>query len=93
MSLKNLSAEIKIPKFLKDKLLNNKINQIYKRFEKDLNINEDFVVGVSGGPDSLALSFLTKIYAIKKRLKPRFFIVDHRLRIDSSKEAKFVKNF
>ena len=91
MSLKNLSAEIKIPKFLKDKLLNNKINQIYKRFEKDLNINEDFVVGVSGGPDSLALSFLTKIYAIKKRLKPRFFIVDHRLRIDSSKEAKFVK--
>ena len=91
MSLKNLSAEIKIPKFLKDKLFNNKINQIYKRFEKDLNINEDFVVGVSGGPDSLALSFLTKIYAIKKRLKPRFFIVDHRLRIDSSKEAKFVK--
>ncbi len=91
MSLKNLSAEIKIPKFFKDKLFNNKINQIYKRFEKDLNINEDFVVGVSGGPDSLALSFLTKIYAIKKRLKPRFFIVDHRLRIDSSKEAKFVK--
>ena len=91
MSLKNLSAEIKIPKFLKDKLFNNKINQIYKKFEKGLNINDDFAVGVSGGPDSLALSFLTKIYAIKKRLKPRFFIVDHRLRIDSSKEAKFVK--
>ena len=91
MSLKNLSAEIKIPKFLKDKLLNNKINQIYKKFEKGLNINDDFAVGVSGGPDSLALSFLTKIYAIKKRLKPRFFIVDHRLRVDSSKEAKFVK--
>ena len=72
MSLKNLSAEIKIPKFLKDKLLNNKINQIYKRFEKDLNINEDFVVGVSGGPDSLALSFLTKIYAIKKDLNLDF---------------------
>ena len=72
MSLKNLSAEIKIPKFLKDKLFNNKINQIYKRFEKDLNINEDFVVGVSGGPDSLALSFLTKIYAIKKDLNLDF---------------------
>ena len=64
--------EIKIPKFLKDKLLNNKINQIYKRFEKDLNINEDFVVGVSGGPDSLALSFLTKIYIIKKDLNLDF---------------------
>ena len=91
MSLKNLSAKIKIPKILKKKLLNTKISQIYKKFEKGLNINGDFVVGVSGGPDSLALSFLTKIYAIKKRLKPRFFIVDHRLRIGSSKEAKLVK--
>ena len=34
---------------------------------------KSLVVGVSGGPDSLALSFLTKIYAIKKRLI--FFII------------------
>ena len=33
MSHKNLSAKIKIPKFLKDKLNNKKINQIYKKFE------------------------------------------------------------
>ena len=64
MSLKNLSAKIKIPKLLKNKLKNNKINQIYKRFEKTLNIDENYIVAVSGGPDSLALAFLAKIYAL-----------------------------
>ena len=34
MSLKNLSAKIKIPKLLKEKLSNKKIDQIYKRFEE-----------------------------------------------------------
>ena len=66
MSLKNLSATIKIPKLFKDKLKNNRINQIYKRFEKSFNIDENFVVAVSGGPDSLALAYLAKIYAVKK---------------------------
>ena len=66
MSLKNLSVKIKIPKLLQDKLKNNKINQIYKRFEKTLNIDENYIVAVSGGPDSLALAFLAKIYALKK---------------------------
>ena len=68
MSLKNLSAIIKIPKLLKDKLKNKKINSIYKKFERSLKINENFVVAVSGGPDSLALAFLAKIYSIKKKL-------------------------
>ena len=58
MSLKNLSVKIKIPRVLKSKLNNKKISQIYKKFEKSININENFIVGVSGGPDSLALAFL-----------------------------------
>ena len=90
MSRKNLSVAIKIPKFFRDKLKNKKINNIYKRFEKSLNINESFAVAVSGGPDSLALAFLAKIYSIKKRLLVKFFIVDHKLRSESTKEAKFV---
>ena len=92
MSLKNLSATIKIPKLFKDKLKNNRINQIYKRFEKSFNINENFGVAVSGGPDSLALAFLAKIYSIKRKLVPKFFIVDHKLRSESTKEAKVVKD-
>ena len=63
MSLKNSSVVIKIPRSLKKKLKNKRIYKIYKKFEKSLNINQDFVVAVSGGPDSLALAFLTKIYA------------------------------
>jgi tRNA(Ile)-lysidine synthase len=48
-------------------------------------------------PDSLALSFLAKIYSIKKSVDIKYFIVDHRLRKNSTLEAKFVqkklKNF
>ena len=91
MSHKNLSAKIKIPKLLQDKLKNNKINQIYKRFEKTLDIDENYIVAVSGGPDSLALAFLAKIYSLKKNLNSKYFIVDHKLRAESSKEAEIVK--
>ncbi|MDC3028542.1 tRNA lysidine(34) synthetase TilS [Candidatus Pelagibacter sp.] len=91
MSLKNSSVRSKIPKPLKDNLKDSRINKIYKRFENDLNISENFVVAVSGGPDSLALAFLAKIYSVKKRLVPKFLIVDHKLRAESSKEAKNVK--
>ena len=92
MSLKNLSAKTKIPKIIKEKLTNKKINLIYEKFEKSLNLHESFIVAVSGGPDSLALAFLAKVYSIKNNLKSRFFIVDHGLRTESSQEAKLTKN-
>ncbi len=91
MSLKNLSARIKIPKLLQKKLDNKRITRIYKKFEKSLNIKKNFVVAVSGGPDSLALSFLAKIYSIQKNLKAKFVIIDHKLRPESTKEAKLVQ--
>ena len=91
MSLKNLSVKSRIHKTLKEKLKKKEINQIYKRFEKSLYIKEDFIVAVSGGPDSLALSFLAKIYSIKNNINTKFFIVDHKLRAESTKEAKIVK--
>ena len=34
MSLKNLSVRKKIPKIYKSKLLNRKVNKIFKKFEK-----------------------------------------------------------
>ena len=92
MRLKNSSVKIKIPKLLKNSLSNSKINQIYKKFEKNLNINDSFIVAVSGGPDSLALAFLAKIYAIKNKLNSKFLIIDHKLRAESTQEAKTVKN-
>ena len=91
MSLKNLSAKNKIPKLLKNKLNNKRISKIYQNFENSLNINEDFAAAVSGGPDSLALAFLDKIYSIKKKLSLKILIVDHKLRPESTKEAKMTK--
>ena len=91
MSPKNLNASNKTHKFLFNKLKNKEIFQIYKKFEEYLGLNQNFIVAVSGGPDSLALSFLSKIYSIKKRLNVRYFIVDHKLRDNSTKEAAFVK--
>ena len=91
MSLKNLSVKSKIHRVFKDKLKKKRISQIYKKFEKSLDINEKFIVAVSGGPDSLALAFLAKIYSIKKKLEVKFFIVDHKLRTESTNEAKTVR--
>jgi len=91
MSQKNLSASNKTHKFLLNKLKDKQTSKIYKKFEKNLKLNEDFIVAVSGGPDSLALCFLSKIYSIKKNLKVKYFHVDHKLRNNSTKEAKFVK--
>ena len=91
MSPKSSNVKIKIPKLFKDKLINRKIKEIYKNFENSLDINQNFVVSVSGGADSLALAFLAKIYSFKKKLNPKFLIIDHKLRSESSKEAKLVK--
>ncbi len=90
MSLKNLNV-IKTPKNLISKLSNNRIKSLFKKFEKNFKISESFAVAVSGGPDSMALAFLTKIFAIKNDLKSKYFIVDHKLRKESTSEAKKVK--
>ncbi len=91
MSPRNLNVKIKIPKVLKNKLNNKKIGEIYEKFEKSLSIDQNFIVAVSGGPDSLALAFLSKIYSLQKKLKVKFYIIDHKLRAESTIEAKNVK--
>jgi len=91
MSLKSLNVSKKTHKFLLDKLKDKRIFQIYKKFESNLPIEKKFIVAVSGGPDSLALSFLAKIYSIKKFVDIKYFIVDHKLRKNSSSEAKFIQ--
>ena len=91
MSQKNSNVSIRIPKILQKQLNNKKIGKIYKNFEKNLNLDKNFAVAVSGGPDSLALAVLAKIYASKKRLVSKFFIVDHQIRKESSQEAKLTR--
>ena len=92
MSQKNSNVPNKTHRHLLNKLKDKRTFQIYKEFEKKILLNQNFIVAVSGGPDSLALVFLSKIYSIKKSLEVKYFIVDHKLRQNSTLETKFVKN-
>ena len=91
MSLKNLSVKNKIPNRYKKILSNKRVGNIFKKFETSFNPDENFIVAVSGGADSLALAFLTKLYATKNNMSPKYFIVDHKLRNESKNEALKVK--
>ena len=91
MNLKNLSVKNKIPNQYKVKLSNLRVNQIYKKFENSFNVDSNFIVAVSGGADSLALAFLTKLFSLKNNLNPKYYIVDHKLRKESTREAFKVK--
>ena len=73
MSPKNLNVSNKTHRNLISKLRDKRIFQIYTKFENILKLNQDFIVGVSGGPDSLALCFLTKISSIKKSLNAYYY--------------------
>ena len=94
MKKKNLSAKKKIHNFYFKKLKDPNIKRIYLKFKRKLldNNTNNFCVAVSGGLDSLALSFLAKCYSLEKNKKVYFFIVDHKIRNNSSSEANFVKN-
>ena len=92
MNLKNLSAKNKSHKKIIKHLNTKKISKVFKEFSSSLIIKEDIAVAVSGGPDSLALAYLAKCYSIKHKIKVKYFIVDHKLRKESSLEAETVKS-
>jgi tRNA(Ile)-lysidine synthase len=92
MNQKSLSVKNKAHKKILSYLNDKKILRIFKQFESSLNIKDKFAVAVSGGPDSLALAFLAKCFSIKYKVSVKYFIVDHKLRKESSSEAKIVVN-
>jgi|TARA_B110000881_G_C18554235_1_gene505897 tRNA(Ile)-lysidine synthase len=89
MSKKDLNVLNLKSKILKDK----KILNIYSIFKKNLNFitNENITIGVSGGPDSLALASLVKMFQNEKKIKVFFVLIDHGIRKNSSTEAIQVK--
>ena len=91
MNLKNLSVQKKKHKIILSKLNQKKISKIYNEFSNSLDINEDLAVAVSGGPDSMALAYLAKCYSLKNKIKVKYYIVNHKLRKESSLEAETVK--
>ena len=91
MNLKNLSAQNKKHKLILSQLNQKKISKIFNEFSSSLKIKEDLAVAVSGGPDSLALAYLVKCYSIKHKINAKYYIVNHKLRRESSSEAEKVK--
>jgi len=90
MKKKSSTAKKKIHNSILKHLANKKILKIYKEFKNSLNIKNNFAVAVSGGPDSLSLAFLAKCFSLINNLSVKFYIVDHKLRENSSSEAKLV---
>ena len=96
MKKKSLVAKKKIHNSLLNYLKDKKVKKIFEGYKNYLNkfIKNKVNIGVaiSGGPDSLALSFLTKCFILlNNNVDSKFFIVDHKLRKESSKEAKSIK--
>ena len=92
MNPKNLSALNKNHKKILSHLNDKKIFKTFSEFSNSLKNKESVAVAVSGGPDSLALAFLTKCYSLISHVKVKYFVVDHKLRKESSSEAKTVRN-
>ena len=78
-------------KVIFSQLNQKKISKVYNEFSSSLKVKEDLAVAVSGGPDSLALAYLTKCYSLKHNIKVKYYIVNHKLRKESSLEAETVK--
>ena len=91
MNQKNLSVQNKTHSKIFNHLKKKKILKIFKEFSSSLKVKESLAVAVSGGPDSLALAFLTKCYSLKHNIKVKYYIVNHKLRKESSLEADTVK--
>ena len=89
MSKKNSNANLK--NGFKDL---NDLEEIFLNFKSNLDqLNKkNYLVAVSGGPDSLALAALTKAYSFQNKTKFYYALVDHGIRKNSNQEAKNVKD-
>ncbi len=95
MKKKSLSAKKAIHKNLLNYLKNPIIGRIYRDFENLLlsdNKVKSLAIAVSGGPDSLALTYLAKCFSILNNLKVNYYHLDHKLRKTSTKESIKLKS-
>lgn len=69
-------------------LENNFLNNIYEIFPN--NFPNRVIIAVSGGVDSMALLFLSLKFCQKNNIELIAVTIDHKMRKESAKEAKFV---
>ena len=93
MKRKSLTVKNKVHKKILSYLKNKEFKKIYKNFEEFLKYSKisSFVVALSGGPDSLALAYFSKCFQILNNKKVYYVHVDHKIRKNSSEEARDLK--
>ncbi len=92
MKRKSLSVTKKTLNFYLTKLKDPQVRKLYSLFSNNIAsldfTNKKIMVGVSGGADSLAVLFFSQCYALKHHIKLYPVIIDHKLRKESTIEAK-----
>ncbi len=66
-------------------------NQDFEAKMRELRVNSDIAVAVSGGPDSLALMHLSNSYALNNNINLTVLSIDHGIRAESSKEIVWLE--
>ncbi|KAF2076750.1 hypothetical protein CYY_001939 [Polysphondylium violaceum] len=95
-SIKTTTTDKQQQQVIQENLIPNIVfENIEKEFEKvmgslDIMKNETFIVGSSGGPDSMALCFLLRNYCRKYNLKLIAVTIDHQL-AERSEDIDFLK--
>ena len=96
MKRKSLNVTKKILNFYSTKLKDPQVHKLYKVFLNNLAKlkvgNKKIMVGVSGGSDSLSILFFSQCYALKHKAKLYPVIIDHKIRKESTIEAKNLKH-
>ena len=66
-------------------------DQDFEAKMRELRVNSDIAVAVSGGPDSLALMHLSNRYALNNNINLTVLSIDHGIRAESSKEIVWLE--
>ena len=65
---------------ISDEEFSKKFNESYHLNNNKIHLKSSFILGVSGGPDSMALSHLFKNWSKENNKKILAVIVDHKIR-------------
>ena len=82
---------VKLVKPINHKKVVKITNQDFEAKMRELRVNSDIAVAVSGGPDSLALMHLSNRYALNNKFNLTVLSIDHGIRAESSKEIVWLK--
>lgn len=64
----------------------------FERSISDLNHLDALAIAVSGGPDSVALLYITSLWCKQRNIKLHAITIDHDLRLESADEANYVSS-